>query len=120
MEGPPPAVLVGVWTFQSVTLNGSSATLASVLGWNSATVLARVTVESNGAYIYEEVDSSGGQLAFESGFVLVTGNSIEINITLNNSGTVNESTTATYTLNGNTLMLQEVALGITAVFTLTK
>ena len=116
--GPPPTELVGTWTFQSVTVNGSTADLDSVLEWTANAVLARFTIETNGAYVYEEVNSGGGQLKFESGFVYVDGNRIDINILLDDNGAVNETSTVTYTLNGNMLTLQEVALGTTIVFTL--
>jgi len=67
----PSADMVGTWIFQSVTVNGSPAQLSDVLEWLPATVEARLHVLANGAYVYEEVNSSGGQLWAESGFVLV-------------------------------------------------
>ena len=31
--GAPPAAMVGTWTYQSVTINGSAASLSAVLDW---------------------------------------------------------------------------------------
>jgi len=117
--GPPPAEMIGTWTFQSVTVDGAAASLPDVLEWQPSAVAARLMVQANGAYVYEEVDANGGQLWFESGFVFVDGSEIDINVLLDGDGAVNETSTLTYMIIGNVLTLEEVHLGAINVFTLT-
>lgn len=118
-DGKPPAAMVGTWTFQSVTVDSAAADLATVMDWVPGTIAARINVQANGAYVYEEVDAGGGQLWFESGFLFVDAGEIDINVQLDSSGPVNEMTVATFTLTGGTLTLQQVEQGSTIVFTLT-
>ncbi len=117
---PPPAALVDTWTFQSVKVNGVAVDLDSALELHSGAVAAKITVYVNGAFVYEEVNGSGGQVYFESGFVIVEGNEIEIVVEQNSGGAVNESTTVTYVLNGSTLTVTSVEGGFTIVFVLTS
>lgn len=119
-DGKPSAELVGRWTFQSVTVDGSASTLASVLDWVANAVAANVQIQAIGSYVYEEVAANGGQLWFESGFVFVDGSSIDINAQLDNDGPRNETTRYALAQSGETLTLQTVAASATTVFTLTK
>ncbi|MEM8606095.1 MAG: hypothetical protein AAGF92_03270 [Myxococcota bacterium] len=70
--GPPPPALVGTWTYQSVTVDETLASLGEVLDWVPDAVEARLQLLENGAFVYEEVNAQGGQLFAESGFVVVT------------------------------------------------
>ncbi len=119
-EGKPPAEMVGTWIYQSVTVDGTAASLATVLDWVANAVEARITVQANSAYFYEEVNAAGGQLWSESGFVFVNdAGEIDINMQQNSDGSVNEMSTFDFNLSGSTLTLQEVDQGMTIVFTLT-
>lgn len=119
-DGHPPAAMVGVWVFQSVTVNGVAGSLAAVLEWNPDTVGAEIQILTNSTYIYQEVDTNGGQLWFESGFVYVDGNEIDINVLQDQDGPVNETAFLTFTLVGGVLTLTEVDEGTPIVFTLTQ
>jgi len=118
-DGKPPAAMVGSWTFQSVTVNGTAADLATVMEWKSGAVAAKFHVQTNSAYVYEEVDTRGGQLWWESGFVFIDGNEMDINVQQNGDGPVSEMVRAGWTLGGGELKLTEVVGSDTLVFTLT-
>lgn len=120
--GHPPPEMVATWTFQSVTENGSTASLADVLEWVVGTTQARIHIQANGAYVYEEVNSTGGQLWAESGWIFVDeeGPTIEFHVQADSDGTVDEEFTVTYTLVGNTMTVTRPEGGSTYVFTLGK
>lgn len=118
-DGHPPAAMLGTWVFQSVTVDGVAASLADVLEWLPATVRAEINIQTNGTYVFQEVNASGGQLWWESGFVYVSGNEIDINTLQDGDGLVNETSYLTYTLVNGILTLIEVDEGITVVFILT-
>ena len=120
--GHPPAAMVASWTYQSVTENGSPASLADVLDWDPAATAARVHVQANGAYVYEEVNSAGGQLSAESGWIFVDeeGPTIEFHIQLTDAGVVDQRFTVVYGLSGSTMTLTQSVTGSTIVFNLTK
>ena len=77
-------------------------------------------MQSNSAYVYEEVASNGGQLWFESGFVFIDGNEMDVNAQLDSDGQLNETRRFSFTLSGDTITLSQVVQGDTYVFTLTK
>ena len=118
--GPPPEAMVGSWTYASVTVNGSAASLSVELDWEPETVAAELDVQSNGAYVYQEVDANGAQLWFELGFVVVDGNEIDVTIDRDTAGPVGETARATFTLTNDTLTLQVDDEGNDDVFTLVK
>ena len=117
--GEPPAEMVGSWVIQSVTVNGAPGVLADVLEWQPATVAAKFHIQTNSAYVYEEVNASGGQLWYENGWVYVDGNEIDLNVLADSDGPVNETSFLTFTLGGGEMTFQEVDMGTTLVFTMT-
>jgi len=119
-SGKPPAGMIGSWTFDSVTVDGTLDTLASVLEWKPAAVGARMDIQANSAYVYDEVDAGGGQIWFESGFVFVDGSEIDINTLLDGDGAVNETSFLTFTLGTDVMTLREVYMGKTNVFFMSK
>jgi len=119
-SGKPPAAMVGTWTFQSVTVNGAAAALDTTMEWKPGAVSARFHVQSNSAYVYDEVDTRGGQLWWESGFVFIDGNEMDINVQQNGDGPVNEMVRVGFTLTTDQMTTTEVDGGNTIVFTLTK
>jgi hypothetical protein len=116
---PPPADLVGDWTFQSVTVDGSPDVLADGLEWEPGAASARIQFTDMNAYVYQEVDGTGGQIFYESGFIVIEGDELELNALMDSNGDVTETTLLTFLVNGNTLTLTWVDGGTTAVFTLT-
>ena len=120
--GHPPPAMVATWTFQSVTQNGTPASLADALDWDPAATSARLHVLLDGPYIYEEVNATGGQLSAESGWVFVDeeGPTIEFHVEFIDSGVVDERFTVTYTLVGSTLSLTREEAGSTFAYTLVK
>jgi hypothetical protein len=75
-------------------------------------------IQSNGGYSISEVDAQGQQTHFENGFVYVDGNEMDLNI-LAPDGTIEETISGTYTLNGSTLTYTTVEEGDTIAITLT-
>lgn len=119
-DGKPPAAMVGTWTYQAVSVDGGPAILSDVMEWTTGAVEARLHIQSNSAFVYEEVNASGGQLWAESGFVFIDGGEIDINVQSNSDGPANETTRYAFTLNSDTLTLTIVDQGMTYVFILTK
>jgi len=118
-KGHPPEEMLGSWTFRSVTVDGAAADLSDVMDWVPSAVEAHIQVLENGAYVYEEVDSRGGQLWFESGFVYVEGGEIDVNLQLDGDGRQEETSFLSYTLSAGIFTLQENDKGTVTVFTLT-
>jgi hypothetical protein len=116
----PPADMVGTWIFQSATENGAPTTLALAMEWSPGTVESRLHVEANGAFVVEDVDAAGGQLWFESGFLIVNveTNEVEMNVQLDSDGPSSEVVPLTFTLGGGVLTLELIEGGTTLVFTL--
>jgi hypothetical protein len=116
----PTAEMVGTWIFQFATVDGVAASLTDVLEWLPGTVESRLHIQANGAYVYEEVNSSGGQVWFESGFVIVNTeiNEFELNSQLDSDGAAVDVVTATYTLVAGVFTLEVEEFGTTTVYTL--
>ena len=119
-DGSPPAALVGTWDYQSVMVDGTAADLGTVLDWVPGAVAADVIIQPNGAYVYQEVNSMGGQLYFENGFVFVNGNEVDINTQGNSDGAVDEMVVAMFLVDGDTLTLTLTEDGMTVVFTFSR
>jgi len=121
-DSPPPADMIGTWIFQSVTENGVPTTLALAMEWLPGTVESSLRIEANGAYFVEDLDAAGGQVWFESGFVIVNleTNEMELNVQLDSDGPSSEVTPLSFTLSGGVLTLELVELGTTLVFTLVR
>ena len=119
-ESPPPPSLVGVWVFQSVSIDGVPADLAEVLDWVSETATAELQILENSAFVYQEVDGNGAQLSAESGLVFVNdAGEVVLNFQRNNGGVVDEMRLSfVFTVTDDTLMLREV--GGTLVFVLMR
>gem|GEM_PF-7035989 len=62
-----------------------------------------LVIQANSAYVYEEVNATGGQLWFESGFVFIDGVEIDINAQLRSDGPVMETRRVGWTLAGDSL-----------------
>ncbi|MEM7436408.1 MAG: hypothetical protein AAF436_14720 [Myxococcota bacterium] len=120
-EGPPPASLVGVWTYDSVTVDGAPASLADVLDWVPGAVAAEIQLLETSAYVYQEVDANGAQLWFESGFVFFNdAGEVDVNSLMDSEGEVSETSTFTYTESGDALTLTSVGGPPTVVFVLVR
>lgn len=117
-SGHPPAAMVGSWIFQSATVNGSPVALDSVMEWQPQTVQAKLHVQTNSAYVFEEVNIGGGQLWFESGFVFIDGAEIDVNAQLDSDGPASETTRWSFTLNDTVFTLSRVDSGQTVFYTL--
>ena len=119
-ESPPLPSLVGVWVFQSVSIDGVPADLAEVLDWVSETAAAELQILENSAFVYQEVDGNGAQLSAESGFVFVNdAGEVDLNFQRDNDGVVDEMRLSfVFTVTDDTLMLREV--GGTLVFVLMR
>ena len=117
-SGKPPAEMVGDWIFQSATVDGTPVPLDSIMEWLPQTVQAKLHVQANSAYVFEEVNNIGGQLWFESGFVFIDGAEIDINAQLDSDGPANETTRWSFTVNDTMFTLSRVDSGQTVMYTL--
>lgn len=118
--GKPPPEMVGSWVYESVTVDGSAATLAAVMDWTAGAVEARLHVQASSAYVYEEVNAMGGQLWAESGFIFIDGDELDVNVQFDSDGPTNEMIRMGFTLATDTLTLRQDEAGSTLEFTLTK
>jgi len=121
-DGHPPTEMIDTWIYQNVSVDGVPSTLDVVMEWVPNTVEARLHIINDiGSYSYEEVNSMGGQLYGESGFVYVEGNEIDINKLEDNQGNpINETIVMTFTLVEDTLTLQENDAGTILFYTLLR
>ncbi|MDL1894610.1 hypothetical protein FBQ87_17230 [Sphingobacteriales bacterium CHB3] len=106
--GGVPAQLVGVWTAQSATVNGTPTALATVLQWEPTTASARVTMTANGTYTYDELDAASAVVYSQGGTLAVSGNNITMTATSENGTPINPPTLflgGTWSINGNLLTL---------------
>jgi len=119
--GHPPPAMVGTWRFQSATENGSSTSLASALEWEPATTGARLHIESNGTYWYEELNGSGAQVWAEGGWIFVDeeGGTIQAHVQWDSDGSAAEVLDLEYMLSGGVLTLEQMKGVSTFVYTLT-
>jgi len=121
VEGPAPASAVGVWTYQSVTVNGASANLADFLDWVPGAVAAELQILGSGAFVYQEVDGTGAQLWFESGFVFFNdAGEVDVNVQQDVSGMVSRMSSFTYAISNDTLTLGQLGGADLVVFTLVR
>lgn len=118
--GKPPAEMVGTWVFGSVTVDGTPSALDVVMEWTPATVEARLHVMANSAYVFEEVDTRGGQLWFESGFIYIDGDELDVNIQLDGDGPTTETIRWGFSLIEGVFILQRVVAGKVVAYTLTQ
>lgn len=119
-SGHPPALMVATWIFNSVTVDGATAPLDSVMEWLTQTVQAKLHIQANSAYVFEEVNGSGGQLWFESGFVFIDGVFIDVNAQLDSDGTANETTRWSFTVDDSVFTLARIDSGRVIQYTLRK
>ena len=117
-----PSELIATWTYQSATINEIPVSLGLVLGWDEGTVSARFTVDSDGTFVYEELDSEDVVQWTESGTFTVSGNNATITITSNDDGPVDppDVMSGTWALDGNELTLTTIMEGLTVVLVATK
>lgn len=118
--GHPPASMVDSWVFQSVMVDSAPASLADVLDWVAGAVQAKIHIQANGAYTYEEVNVSGGQLWYETGYAIVEGESLELNATEDSDGPTDETSLFTYTLVADTLTVSTDDAGSVVDFRLQR
>ncbi len=118
-----PPELVATWTAQAVLVNGTSASLSNVLGWQSGTVQATFTITAPGALTYTEFNSVNAPLQISTGTVSVTGSTATIKYLTDNGQPVNppEEITATWGVTGNQLSLTYSVIGLGSItLSLTK
>lgn len=120
-DGHPPAELVDSWEYASVTVNGTGASLATVLDWVAGAASARFHVfRSDGTFSYEEVNGSGGQLFVETGFIFIDGDEMDVNILAMNGVDIIETQRYDWNLAGDVLTLSRTQGSDTYVFTLNR
>ena len=94
-----PNELLGAWTFQSASVGGMSIALSYVLPWVPSTTEARITVNTDSSYLYEDVASDSSVVFELHGTFSVEGSSFVMS---DNSGF---SMAGTWEVNGPQLSL---------------
>jgi len=118
-----PPELVATWTAQAVLVNGTSASLSNVLGWQSGTVQATFTITAPGAFTYTELNSSSVPLQVDTGTIAVNGQSVTLKYLTDNGQPLStpEEITATWGVTGNQLSLTYSVTGLGSItLSLTK
>jgi len=102
-----PAELVATWTAQAVLVNGTSASLSNVLGWQSGTVQATITFTASGTFTYTELNSSSTPLQIDTGTIAVNGSTATLKYLTDNGQPVStpEEIVAGWAVTGNQLSL---------------
>lgn len=114
-----PSQLVGTWTFPeevTVIVNGVPMSVKSkdVLDWEPNSVSARITIDDNGSFTYEELDSEGTVVYDTTVTVSVSGDTITVTLI---KLPINS---AIWSVNGNQLTLTVDVIGYTYVIILTR
>jgi len=120
-SGHPPAEMVDSWEYASVTVNGSAASLSTVMEWVPGAVSARAHIlRADGTFAYEEVNAAGGQLYSNTGFVFIDGDEMDINFFADNGIDIEETIRVAWTLVGDVLTWTQTDNSDTLVFTLNR
>lgn len=118
-----PAGLVGTWTLQSATVNGTPTDLGTVFNWVQGTESANITVDANGAYTYKEIGNGGAVTFTSAGTISIVGSNFTITLTSKNGVPLATAETLAGTwafLPGNTLSLTIASQFGPVVVTATK
>jgi hypothetical protein len=100
--------LVGMWMFTGATVDGSNASLAQVLDWESATATAACQIDADGGYLYAEFDSNVDIVVYYEASISTDGNRFKID-----HGTSDFS--GTWSVTGTKLALRAIIDGSTVV-----
>ena len=73
-----PESLVGTWSAQSATVNGSLVPLAQIFGWQQGSAVCQFTFGSDGSFSYAEFNAGGSRKTSQSGSVTVGGQNFTI------------------------------------------
>jgi hypothetical protein len=119
---PIPSSLVATWTFQSLTVAGQSANLEDWVFKGSGAASATMVFGEDNSYSYEERDGGGAVVWTETGFVVVTGDSLIITVTEENNVpvTANILPFTSWSVNGNSLSLGVDFQSASGMLTCTK
>jgi hypothetical protein len=84
-------------------------------------VAAELQILGSGTFVYQEVDGTGAQLWFESGFVFFNdAGEVDVNVQQDVSGMVSRMSSFTYAISNDTLTLGQVGGADLVVFTLVR
>jgi hypothetical protein len=102
-----PSALVGTWTPQSATVNGTATPVNVALNFVSSAVKANFVLGANGSYTYQELDAGNAVVWSETGTIAVSGQNITIKITATNGTALPApvSFTGTWALSGSQVSL---------------
>jgi len=73
--GAFPSELVATWTFQSASISGTVVPLHQLFSWEAGSVACRITIQSDGTYVYQEIGPSDSVVWVEAGGFAVEGDS---------------------------------------------
>lgn len=118
--GVIPDNSIGTWRFESATINGEPTFLGIPLDWMENTVMATITMTSEGEYHYVERSAEGDILWQEDGTITAAEGDYTITITSNTDGTVDpaEIRAGHYTITGNEMTMTTAINNQVVVFKL--
>jgi hypothetical protein len=117
-----PSQIVGTWTFQSVTMDGSPVDLAAAFAWESSTVRAQMVINSSGNYTYRELGFNDTITYYETGTATVTGQELKLTTTSANGRQINppDVTSWTCSVTGGIMTLNRTVQQKAVVVTLSS
>jgi hypothetical protein len=120
IPGHPTADLIGTWVYGSVSVDTQVQDLGTFLDFATGAVEARLHIMTNSAYFYEEVDSRGGQLWAEWGFIFFNDGQLDVNRQFDTNGPAGLMTVFEYAVQDDVLFLQRYQEDARVVFLLRK
>jgi hypothetical protein len=117
-----PSQVVGTWTFQSATLDGSPTDLATILQWESSTVRAQFVMTSNSSFTYRELGFNDSITYYETGTFTLTGQILKMTATSANGQQISPPYVTSWTLSvtGGTMTLSQTVQQKVVVMTLSS
>lgn len=109
-----PTSVQGIWTFQSVTVNGQPASLGETLGWEPGTTSQVLTITQSGNIFVNQLDESSNIVFSEVGTLCITGQTGIVTMTHDSDGPIvpPEITVITWLLSQGNLLITFVEQGI--------
>ena len=104
-----PAELIATWTFQLLTVNGGEYHLSHVLPWEDGTAHARITINDDETFVFENVADDSAVLLTETGAFSIDGNSFSL------TGIEELSISGNWAVSGDSLTLTATEMGFTTV-----
>ncbi|RKX29739.1 MAG: hypothetical protein DRP47_00915 [Candidatus Zixiibacteriota bacterium] len=117
-----PDELLGTWTFQTITVDGTTTDIADIFEWDSTTVSSHIIIYADYTTRYEELDSDNSVVFYDKELFVINENSLTITAVSENGSPIEHqyAFSGSWSISGNQLTLSTSEEGHTIVFTLSK